>query len=113
MQDAIELAQFYLSEANRLLEAATVSQEIELAETLRRWLLDSWPDIAQSEGRDPATIVPRDIAWKGPNALRVTDTAKKMLAILERHGWLILLDKGHVIDGQARQLAYRIVRGDQ
>lgn len=110
MRDAIELAQFYLSEAKRLLEAATVSQEIELAETLRRWLLDSWPAIAQSEGRDPGTIVPRDIAWKGPNALRVTDTAKKMLSVLERHGWLVLLEKGHVIDGRARQLAYRIVR---
>lgn len=113
MRDAIDLAQYYLSEAKRLLEAATVSQEIELAETLRRWLLESWPKIAQTEGRDPLTIVPRDIAWKGPNALRVTDKAKKMMAVLERHGWLVLLEKGHVIDGRARQLAYRIVRGEQ
>src|SRR6056297_1604272 len=44
MADAIDLAQFYLSEASRLASAATVSAEIDRAETLRRWLLESWPE---------------------------------------------------------------------
>lgn len=39
MGDAIELAQYYLSEASRLANAAPVSSEIGRAETLRLWLL--------------------------------------------------------------------------
>ncbi|WP_443137024.1 DUF3987 domain-containing protein [Mameliella sp. AT18] len=42
MGDGIALAQFYLSEAVRLADAATVSQEIDRAEALRKWLLESW-----------------------------------------------------------------------
>ena len=42
MAHAITLAQFYLSEAARLAEAATVSVEIERAEKLRKWLQESW-----------------------------------------------------------------------
>lgn len=41
MADAITLAQFYLTEALRLSDAATVSAEIERAEALRVWLLES------------------------------------------------------------------------
>ena len=43
MANAITLTQFYLSEASRLASAATVSAEIDKAETLRKWLLESWP----------------------------------------------------------------------
>lgn len=110
MSDAIQLAQFYLFEAKRLAEAATVSEDVDRAESLRRWVLDSWPSIAGAMDRDPQTIVPRDVVWKGPNSLRETATVKKLMQVLEVHGWLHKLDAGTVIDSQARQLAYRIVR---
>lgn len=110
MTDAIELAQFYLFEAKRLAEAATVSEEIDRAEQLRRWIIESWPGIAAGQGRDPQTIVPRDVVIMGPNSLRETATVKKMMGVLESHGWLFRLEAGAVIDGQARQIAYRIVR---
>lgn len=113
MSDAIQLAQFYLFEAKRLAEAAMVSEEIDRAETLRRWVLDSWPAIAKAMTRDPQTIVPRDVVWKGPNSLRETATVKKLMKVLEVHGWLHALDAGVVIDGQSRQLAYRIVGAAQ
>ncbi len=109
MADAIELAQFYLMEAKRLAEAATVSVETEQAEKLRRWILESWPAVATSQGRDARTIVPRDIVTLGPNALRETAIVKKLLGILAAHGWLAPLEAGAVVDGQARLLAYRIV----
>ncbi len=112
MQDAIELAQFYLWEAKRLSEAATVSEEIDRAEQLRRWVLDSWPGVATGQNRDPQTIVPRDVVTMGPNSLRETTTVKKLMEILANHGWLAPLEPGVVIDGQSRQLAYRIVRAD-
>lgn len=110
MTDAIDLAQFYLFEAKRLAETATVTEEIDRAEQLRRWIMESWQTVATGQSRDPQTIVPRDVVTLGPNSLRETATVKKLMKILSDHGWLAQLDAGSVIDGQARQLAYRIVR---
>lgn len=109
MSDAIELAGFYLGETKRLSDAATVSVEIESADRLRRWLLESWPKIATAAGRDPLNIVPRDVVTLGPGALRETATVRKLMVVLAAHGWLAQLDAGAVVDGKSRQLAYRIV----
>jgi hypothetical protein len=102
MADAIDLAQFYLSEASRLASAATVSAEIDRAETLRRWLLESW---AERE------VVVRDVVQYGPNAMRETPKARGGLGILEKHGWIIPLEPGSVVRGAARKEAWAIVRG--
>jgi len=102
MADAITLAQFYLSEASRLASAATVSAEIDKAETLRRWLLESWPH---------PEIMVRDVVRLGPNALRESPKARAALGILEKHGWLARLDEGAIVRGAARAEAWRIVRG--
>jgi len=102
MGDGIALAQFYLSEAVRLADAATVSREIDRAEALRRWLLESWPH---------AEIMVRDVVRLGPNPLRESPKARAALGILESHGWLARLDPGAVVRGTARAEAWRIVRG--
>ena len=102
MGDGIALAQFYLSEAVRLADAATVSQEIDRAEALRRWLLESWPH---------AEIMARDVVRLGPNPLRESPKARAALGILERHGWLQPLDPGTVVRGAARAEAWRVVKG--
>jgi len=101
MKDAITLAQFYLSEAVRLADAAVVSDKIEQAETLRCWLLESWPD---------DEIIPNDIMRCGPNSLRETDRVKDAMKILANHGWVVVLPAGFVVKDKARKLAYRIVR---
>ncbi|WP_366914121.1 YfjI family protein [Marivita sp.] len=71
ISDAIELVQYYLSEASRLTGAKTVSSEIERAESLRQWLLERCchPEI---------TV--RDIVQIGPNQLRETPKARAALA---------------------------------
>ena len=102
MTDAITLAHFYLSEASRLASAATVSAEIDKAENLRRWLLESWPH---------PDVMARDVVQMGPNALRETSKARAALGILEKHGWLVRLDGGALVRGAARAEAWRIVRG--
>ena len=102
MADAIDLAQFYLSEASRLASAALVSSEIDKAEKLRRWLLESWPE--------PDVMV-RDVVRLGPNALRESPKARAALGILEKHGWLVPLEPGTVVRGAARAEAWAIVRG--
>jgi hypothetical protein len=110
MANAIELAQFYLFEAKRLAEAATVTEEIDRAEELRRWIMGIWQTMAVSQNRDPLTLVPRDVVNFGPNSIRETVTVKKLMKVLADHGWLAQLDAGTVIDGKARRLAYRVVR---
>ncbi|WP_395005029.1 YfjI family protein [Cypionkella sp.] len=102
MTDAIDLARFYLSEASRLASAALVSIQIDRAETLRKWLLETFT-------KDEVT--PRDVVNAGPNALRDTNKVKEALRILEEHGWLERLEAGTVVQGRSCKEAWRIVRG--
>lgn len=101
MADGIALAEFYLSEAVRLADGATVSQEIQRAEKLRKWLLESWPH--------PEILV-RDVMHDGPRPLRESPTARAALGLLEKHGHLVPLEAGTVVRGSARKEAWRIVR---
>ncbi|MCL3880766.1 YfjI family protein [Marivita sp. GX14005] len=101
MADAITLAQFYLSEASRLASAATVSAEIDKAEALRRWLLESW---------EHPEIMVRDVVRLGPNALRESPKARAALGILEKHGWVVRLEAGTVVRGASRSEAWHIMR---
>ncbi len=102
MADAITLAQFYLAEASRLASAATISAEIDKAEALRRWLLESWPE---------PEIMLRDVVRLGPNPLRESPKARSALGILEKHGWLVPLEAGTLVRGAARAEAWAIVKG--
>jgi hypothetical protein len=102
MADGIALGQYYLGEAARLADAATVSAETAKAEKLRRWLLESWPH---------PEITSAEVVNKGPNALRESPKAHAALRLLEAHGWLVPLEPGTVVRGKARKAAWRIVRG--
>ena len=101
MADGITLADFYLGEARRLLEAGAVSAETGRAEALRQWLLDKWPH---------AEVTPREVLRNGPNKLRESKVAREALGILEAHGWIARLPEGTVVRGMARMEAFRIVR---
>ena len=102
MADAIQLAQFYLSEASRQASTALVSAEIDRADALRKWLLESWPH---------GEIMVRDVVRLGPNPLRESPKARAALGILETHGWIVRLEAGTVVRGAARAEAWAIVRG--
>jgi hypothetical protein len=102
MADAIKLAKFYLSEASRLANAASVSAEIERAETFRKWLLTRW---------EHPEILPSEVVRHAPiTALRESPAAKAAIAVLAKHGWLVALPEGTKIRGAARKEAWRIVR---
>lgn len=101
MEYAITLTQFYLSEASRLASAATVSSEIDNAEALRKWLLNSWSH---------QEVTTRDVVRLGPNPLRESPKARTALGLLEKYGWLVRLGAGAVVRGAARAEAWRIVR---
>ncbi|OWJ76773.1 hypothetical protein CDV52_17350 [Haematobacter missouriensis] len=98
----ITLAQFYLTEAKRLVEAGLVSAKTAQAEMLRKWLLESYP-------KD--WVTPSDILKLGPNAMRERAKLNEPLAMLVKAGWLVRLNDGVVIAGKPRKEAYKIVRG--
>jgi hypothetical protein len=77
MANAIALAEFYLSEAKRLTDAAVISAETTQGEMLRQWLIESWP-----EGLISAT----DVAQYGPGSLRETAKARRAIDLLARDG---------------------------
>lgn len=101
MANGIKLATFYLSEATRLTDVALVSQEIEQAEKLRQWLLNSW---------EHPEITARDVVQHGPNKLRDTQQARTTLTLLEKYGWIVRLVDDSVVRGSFRKEAWRIVR---
>ena len=99
----IDLAQFYLTEALRLADVATVSVEIERAESLRKWLLESWTE--------PEVLL-RDVLRLAPiRSLRESPQARAAMAFLEKHGWIVLLERGTVVRGKSRKEAWRVIRG--
>lgn len=103
MASAIELADFYLSEAQRLADAAKVSEDTDRAERLRRWLVEEWPH---------PEVMTRDVVQHAPiRALRETKAATAALGTLEKHGWVAALPAGTVVRGAARSTAWRIVKG--
>lgn len=103
MASAIELADFYLSEALRLADAAKVSEDTDRAERLRRWLVEEWPH---------SELMTRDVVQHAPiRALRETKAATAALGTLERHGWVAALPAGTVVRGAARSTAWCIVKG--
>jgi hypothetical protein len=100
--DAINLAQFYLSEASRLASAALVSEKIDNAEKLRKWLLETWP-------HDDVTL--REVVNRGPNALRESPKALGALEVLQVHDWLKANETGTFIRGAQRKQSWRIAVG--
>jgi uncharacterized protein DUF3987 len=96
------LAQFYLGEAARLADGANVSVDVEGADSLRKWLVESWPH---------PEVVLRDVLRLAPiRALRDRLAAKRAIATLVEAGWLVPLLPGAIVNGVPRKEAWGIVR---
>ena len=101
LDQAIRIADFYTTEALRLFEAGACSQGIRQAEKLLEWLKTSW--------REPL-IGLRAIYRLGPNSIRDADAAKKAVALLEVHGWLVKTAAPAKVEGQPVREAWLIMR---
>ena len=96
------IGEFFTTEAKRLFEAGATSPDLREAERLLFWLQNNWGE---------PLIGLRAIYRQGPNSIRDAATAKKAVATLEDHGWLVRVDgAGHVVDGQPVREAWRIVK---
>ncbi len=102
MGASIVLAQHYAAEALRLFGAARVSLELRLAECTLAWLFGPWAE--------PVVSLP-DVYQLGPPGVRDNATAKKIVRILEDHGWLRPVPGGGHVAGVKRRQVWEIVRG--
>lgn len=100
LADAIQLAQFYLSEAMRLIASGSVDPKLRQAEQLLEWLA----------GQDSDIIALRSIYQFGPNSIRQASKAREIMSILGDHGWVAEIKDGAQIDGKFCREAWRIVR---
>jgi hypothetical protein len=98
MANGIDLATFYAGEMKRLAEGATVSPDLKLADRLLVW----W----QSQP-DPRCHLAA-IYQRGPNAIREATTARRIVGILEDHGWIKRLDPKTILDGSPRREAWEL-----
>lgn len=98
MESGLKLAFFYLNEAARLMSRLSADADLRMADDLRVWLL----------ARQKRTFVLGDILQRGPAPMRKKNIAKRLLIILESHGWVQRLPDGAVIGGQARRSAWTL-----
>jgi hypothetical protein len=102
MAAGVELAQHFADEALRLDGGSRVSGELRLAQQALKWLLQQWGE--------PAISLPA-LYQLGPGPIREASTARKIVGILEDHGWLVRIAEGAMVAGIRRREAWRIVRG--
>jgi uncharacterized protein DUF3987 len=96
----IALAEHYAAEALRLFGASRVNPDLLMAQRLLNWLKD-WPE--------PVVSLP-DLYQRSLNAIGDQRTSRKLVAILEEHGWLVKIPEGATVAGQRRREVWRIVR---
>jgi hypothetical protein len=101
MRAGIALAEHYAAEALRIFGASRVNDDLRLAQRLIEWLHRHW--------KQPKVSLP-DIYQRGLNAIRDKATAKKLVAILVDHGWLLPIPQGTTINGLRRREAWSIVK---
>lgn len=98
MANGITLATYYASEMKRLADGASVAPDLKLARRLLEW----W----QECGRPKRHL--SEIYQRGPGALRDSAAAKRIVAILEDHGWITRLPPGVMLDGSPRRDAWEL-----
>ncbi|WP_052215208.1 YfjI family protein [Belnapia sp. F-4-1] len=99
MACGIALAQHYAKEALRLQGAASIAPDLVLAQRLLAW----W------QARPDPQCHLAMIYQKGLNAIRTAEQARRIVGILQEHGFVTPLPPGVEIDGKARREAWILV----
>lgn len=99
MSYGIKLATFYAEEALRCTEAAVIDPDLIEAQKLLDWL--------HNKEKKEITLV--EIYQSGPNSIRTVRKALPIVEILEKHEWLIKLDKGAMYKDVHRKDAWGVV----
>lgn len=100
MEDAIELAQYYLNEAKRIMDRAPVAQINREAQDLSDWLSTRSAEYAQ--------FTPSAVQRSGPSFARERPKLDQLLSDLEKYNHIARLEPGTIKDGKARSKIYAL-----
>jgi hypothetical protein len=98
LEAGIALAEFYVGEALRLGETAAEDADLVLAEATLAWI----------QAYDRVCLV--QVYQGGPYAVRNAKTARRILTVLEEHGWVRRLEGGAEIEGVHRGEVWEVCR---
>ena len=101
LERAILLAEYYAESALRLHGNSQIHMDLINARILLDWLHEKWPETLVSV---------RVIVRKGPNALRQTPIARRLVQILVEHRWLVPIEGTPIVDGHKVKDSWSIVR---
>lgn len=102
LKRAITIADFYASEALRLIDEGTADPKLLLAERLLGWLHKSW--------KEQNVSLP-DIYQSSLNAIDTKAKAVEVVGVLEGHGWLVRNEGAVEIRGRQRRESWGVVVG--
>lgn len=97
---ATRLADYYATEALRLLGVGQVDPALQGAERLRKWLM--------SHACEHVSV--RMLIQRGPNSLRDSKNMSAAIDILVKHGWLRPVSGKVEIDGKMTSRAWTVIR---
>jgi len=104
MERGITLGLYYAAEALRLFEVGQVDHQVAIAQRLLDWLHRSW--------REDLVSLP-DIYQRGLNVIPDQKTARRVVGVLEDHGWLEPISGGEIVRGKRRRDVWRIIRSPE
>ena len=96
MEAALTLMEFYIEETKRLFCVGEPDPDIVLAETL----------LSMLKGKGQTSLP--DIYQRGPEGLRDAKTARRIVKLLEEHGWLQPIPGGGEVNGIHRREAWGV-----
>ena len=101
MRQGFELATYYGQTALRLRNAAHVNIGLREAEQLSSWLSEKW---------DEDLISVTDLVQFGPNSVRDTAKARRLIDVLEKHHHLVRRERPGMVKGKMRREVWEIRR---
>lgn len=101
LKRAIRIGRYYASEAVRLADESSVSQEVRLAERLLIFLR-----------KDPnRTLISLAYVYqKGPHPLRTAEMARRTMRVLERYNWVRPVRGGAKVDGKRHREVWQLAK---
>jgi hypothetical protein len=99
MACGVALAQHYAAEMLRLHSFGAIDPDLRLAAKLLAW----W------EVQSSPVVHLAAVYQLGPGALRDAATARRIVGILEAHGWITRSPKGTIVDGAPRNEVWEMV----
>ena len=98
IRNSIILTKYYLNEVLRLFNSGIADLNLQEANKLLEWL----------RIKDKKIITLPEIYQYGPNSIRDTKKARRLMTILTEHGYALPLTDGVEFEGKNRKEAYEI-----